>query len=588
MPLPVVLQRLAVPAPDDDDAHLPLFWRGRARCEPGVAGPVVERGDTLDLGTWQNAAPVGWWARLGIGSVRLEVHGAGELTVHVSTAGERRVLARATLPTDGSWSRELPTSGVDWCWLELTAGPDGGALASADWTVRDGAEPRPLTVVVPTYRAEDDALSQLARLTAPGLAGVVGRVVLIDQGGTLAAYPGTPDALAAAGDRVLLVEQPNLGGSGGYSRGLLEADRHWPEDPVFLHDDDARAHPETLRRLTVLAAAAPGAFFATGLLDADAPTSLQALAEGVARRPFRWGPSDGIDESEPVDVGAGGPETWSFTHPDDGAEYGGWWGCLVPAGAARELGLAAPYFLKWDDAEYGLRAGAAGWGVRALPGLAVHHPTWATKGTSSSWSSWPLHRNRLATAAAYGAGLGVLADSLAHQVKHVLSLQYGTAELWNAAIAEVVGGSGWLDGDLTAVRPRAQALLDDAPASPVVALPAAAAPAVPTPRSSALQAGMRAVVGLVRRAGTSRSGAVATLPGPSDFGWADGLGRDAVVFADGAAPLVRDPRRARRALLRTVRLHVSAAVRWRSLRRDYARALPAASSERAWRVRFGL
>ena len=587
MPSPVVLQRLAVPTPDDDVTHLPLFWRGPVPVEPG-AGLVVAGGDTLDLGTWSNAAPVGWWARLGIRSVRLEVEGTGELTVHGARDGSRSVLARTTLLADEPWVLDVPTATADWCWLELAAGPDQGTLVSADWTAPAETEPRPLTVVVPTYRAEDDALAQLARLTRPALADVVGRVVLIDQGGTLASHPGSSSALAAAGDRVLLVEQPNLGGSGGYSRGLFEAAERWPDDPVFLHDDDARVHPETLRRLTVLAALAPRTFFGTGLLDADAPTHLQALAEGVARRPFRWGPTDGVDgDHGGVELAGATPETWVFTHPDDGAEYAAWWGCVVPAGAVGELGLAAPYFLKWDDPEYGLRAGRVGYTVRTLPGFAVHHPTWATKGTSASWSSWPMHRNRLATAAAYGAGPGVLLDSLVHQIKHVLSLQYATAELWNEAIAEVLRGPGWLDGDLTTVRPRAQALLDAMPARPVVGLPAATG-AGGSDRLGRVSAAARAATGLLRAAGVGGEEGVARLDAPSAFGWADGLGRDAVVFADGTTPLVRDPRRARRALLRTLRLHASAAVRWARLRRRYAGSLPRASSENAWRVRFGL
>jgi galactofuranosylgalactofuranosylrhamnosyl-N-acetylglucosaminyl-diphospho-decaprenol beta-1,5/1,6-galactofuranosyltransferase len=587
VPSQLVLQRLAVPAPDDDGARLPLYWRGPAELAQGGGALVVPRGGTADLGTWQNAAPVGWWAGLGLETVRLEVRGAGDLTVHASRGGQRRILGRATLHAGQPWALEVDTRDVDWCWLDLAASPEPGALDQVEWIAPRAAEPRPLTVVVPTFRAEDDALAQLARLTSPALTGVVGHVVLVDQGGTLASHAGAAAALAAAGDRVLHVDQPNLGGSGGYSRGLLEAGQRWPDDPVFLHDDDARAHPETLRRLTVYAALAPRTFFATGLLDADAPTRLQALAEGVARRPFRWGPTDGIREGEPVDVGTGTPETWSFTRPGDRAEYGGWWGCLIPAGASEQLGLAAPYFLKWDDAEYGLRAGAAGYAVAAVPGLAVHHPTWATKGTSSSWSSWPLHRNRLATAAAYGAGRGVLADSLAHQVKHVLSLQYATAELWNAALAEMLDGPAWLDADLTAVRPRAQELLDAAPAAPVVGLPAAAAahPGPTHPRPG-VAAAVRAAAGLVRPPATSGRHAVATLAGPSDFGWADGLGRDAVVFADGAAPLVRDPRRARRALARTLRLHVEVALRWGGLRRAYARALPAASATERWVARF--
>jgi galactofuranosylgalactofuranosylrhamnosyl-N-acetylglucosaminyl-diphospho-decaprenol beta-1,5/1,6-galactofuranosyltransferase len=590
VPSPLTLQRLATPTPDDDVARLPLFWRGPARVAPGGRGLAVAEGDTVGLGTWSNAAPVGWWATLGIASVRLTAQGRGSLVVHAARDGARRELARTDLAAGEPWTLDVATADADWCWLELVGGPDGGALDTADWSTDGDTPVRPLTVVVPTFRAEDDALAQVARLTGPPLTGVVGHVVLVDQGGTLAARPGAGDALTAAGDRVLLVQQPNLGGSGGYSRGLLEASTRWPEDPVFLHDDDAQAHPEMLRRLTVLAALAPRTFFGTGLLDAHAPTRLQALAEGVARGPFRWGPTDGLAAAEGdggIDVGPTTPDTWTFTRPSDGAEYGGWWGCVVPAGAAGELGLAAPYFLKWDDAEYGLRAGRAGYPVRTLPGFAVHHPTWATKGTSSSWSSWPLHRNRLATAAAYGAGRGVLVDSFVHQVKHALSLQYATAELWNAALAEVLDGPAWLDADLTAVRPRAQSLLDGAPAAPVVALPGPSArPDGPSTPLAPRAAAVRAVVGLLRAAGTGGGTSVATLPAPSAFGWADGLGRDAVVFDDGAAPLVRDPRRARRALARTVTLHARAGLRWARLRRAYAAALPASSSTAAWRRRF--
>jgi galactofuranosylgalactofuranosylrhamnosyl-N-acetylglucosaminyl-diphospho-decaprenol beta-1,5/1,6-galactofuranosyltransferase len=253
-------------------------------------------------------------------------------------------------------------------------------------------------------------------------------------------------------------------------------------------------------------------------------------------------------------VGAGTPDVWSFTRPTDRAEYGAWWGCVVPPGAAPRLGLSAPYFLKWDDAEYGLRARAAGYDVLTLPGLTVRHPTWATKGTSSSWSSWPMHRNRLATAAAYGAGRGVLVDSLVHQVKHVLSLQYLTAELWNAALDEVLAGPGWLDADLTAVRPKAQALIDDAA----------------TRRGPA-------------RPGRGRR---TELASPASFDWRTGLRHGVVTFADGSAPLVRDRRRAWHGLARAVALHARAAVRWRDLRTAYGPALPRSSSVAAWRDRL--
>ena len=37
-------------------------------------------------------------------------------------------------------------------------------------------------------------------------------------------------------------------------------------------------------------------------------------------------------------------------------DYNGWWMCLIPTTVIREIGLSLPLFIKWDDAEYGLRA----------------------------------------------------------------------------------------------------------------------------------------------------------------------------------------------------------------------------------------
>lgn len=56
----------------------------------------------------------------------------------------------------------------------------------------------------------------------------------------------------------------------------------------------------------------------------------------------------------------------------------------------------------------------------------------------------------------------MLLDSFTHQVKHVLSLQYPTAALWNAALAQVLDGPSWVGYDLRELRPRAQRVVDAA------------------------------------------------------------------------------------------------------------------------------
>ena len=40
-------------------------------------------------------------------------------------------------------------------------------------------------------------------------------------------------------------------------------------------------------------------------------------------------------------------------------DYNAWWMCLIPRAVAEDVGLPLPLFIKWDDAEYGLRARGA-------------------------------------------------------------------------------------------------------------------------------------------------------------------------------------------------------------------------------------
>ena len=59
-----------------------------------------------------------------------------------------------------------------------------------------------ITAVIPTFRREREALTQLRHLLDPALTDVVARVVLVDQGGTLRTAPGMPETAAWAGPRL--------------------------------------------------------------------------------------------------------------------------------------------------------------------------------------------------------------------------------------------------------------------------------------------------------------------------------------------------------------------------------------------------
>ena len=126
------------------------------------------------------------------------------------------------------------------------------------------------------------------------------------------------------------------------------------------------------------------------------------------------------------------------------ADYTGWWMCLVPTAVLRDVGLSMPFFIKWDDAEFGLRAAAAGHPtVVSLPGAAVWHVPWTDKDDSTDWQAYFHARNRLVAALAhsrYDHGGRLVRESLAISVKHVLAMQYSAAALRLKAVQDVLAG----------------------------------------------------------------------------------------------------------------------------------------------------
>jgi len=132
-------------------------------------------------------------------------------------------------------------------------------------------------------------------------------------------------------------------------------------------------------------------------------------------------------------------------------DYNGWWMCLIPRAVAEELGLPLPLFIKWDDTEYGLRAGKAGYPTATLPGVAIWHMPWSDKDDATDWQSYFHLRNRLVVAALYSKhkhGGEMVPHSMKSVFKHLLSLEYSTVALQNLAIKDFLAGPEALFGQL--------------------------------------------------------------------------------------------------------------------------------------------
>ena len=152
-----------------------------------------------------------------------------------------------------------------------------------------------------------------------------------------------------------------------------ETVRAGESDYLLILDDDITLEPESILRAATFADLARKPTIVGGHMFSLYDRSvLHAFAESIAPRKWWW-------ESPPNtkarhDFGRRNLRNTPWLHRRADADYNGWWMCLIPTKIINEIGLAIPVFIKWDDAEYAVRAREHGLpdGVDAGGGRVAH------------------------------------------------------------------------------------------------------------------------------------------------------------------------------------------------------------------------
>ena len=404
------------------------------------------------------------WANVQYLTLRLTGSGRVRVTIRHSTREGRQVVdlvETVTLDPSEPFERSIKAStflGGGALWFELESLGGEVVVDSADWVseVEDFPEPI-LDVAICTFNRPEDVLKVLRTLRSDDdFLAHLGTIWIADHGTeSFLDLEGAAGVADSWGDQLVVIHQPNLGGSGGFSRGMYESVRRGQADYVFLMDDDALAEPESLRRALVFAEIAREPIAVGGhMLLRGKPLELHTSGERVDGRTFRWGAAPLGQESirldrEPldkvVDVG-----------------YNGWWMCLIPTQAVRELGLAQPFFIKWDDAEYGMRLAQAGYLTVTLPGVATWHESWELKDDTTDWTVYFHIRNRLVAAAMLSRDLpkdvaktrfqAIVKDILTRDVlRNVARRAFSSVDAANQAMEDFLAGPSILEQRLDEV-----------------------------------------------------------------------------------------------------------------------------------------
>ncbi len=423
----------------------------------------LEPSQLLSFGTYFNAFPASYWRRHTVVTdveLTVSVTGTGSVvTVYKSMArGHSQRVGAATVEDEsGTFTFALslkPFVDGGWYWYDVVAGDHGATVDSAEWTAQvpaDKAEHGTVDICITTMLPDMSAqlLGQLG--AADELQPYLDTVFVMDQGkDKVTDSDYFPAAKEGLGDKLRVLVQGNLGGSGGYARGQLESVRKGTATYAMMMDDDVVCEPEGIIRAVTFGDLAKRPTIVGGhMFNLYSRAELHSFGEIV--QPWRFWWQTRLDGYSQWDFGARNLRSSRWLHKRADVDFNGWFMCLIPRVVLEEIGLSLPVFIKWDDSEFGLRAKAAGYPTVSFPGAAVWHVPWTDKNDGLDWQSYFHHRNRLIAAllhSPYERGGRMVRESLNHQVKHLASLQYSTAELRHLAMEDVLRGPHFLHGEL--------------------------------------------------------------------------------------------------------------------------------------------
>jgi galactofuranosylgalactofuranosylrhamnosyl-N-acetylglucosaminyl-diphospho-decaprenol beta-1,5/1,6-galactofuranosyltransferase len=423
---------------------------------------VIAPGSRVTTDTYFGRFPASYWQRWTVVDqmeVELLATGSGTVTLIVSdSAGDTRIVTAHEL--DGADHASVKfTQRLDKYldggsfWLDISTGDDAElVIEQLRWTVAPPAELRPTAIVICTFNRADDCVNTLQSLAAdPDTLDVLDAVYVVDQGtDTVMSRPGFPDVEKALDGRLRYLQQPNLGGAGGFTRGLYEVTEvsHGEHANVLFMDDDVVLDPEIAIRMTAFANRTSEPTIVGGqMLRLLHPTTLFAGAEYADFPNLTPGKvvdnalddADLLGEEEDED----GIPTGRLNRGDRrvDADYNAWWSCLIPAEIVAAIGYPLPLFFQWDDVEYGYRARNNGYATVTLPGAGLWHLDFDWKDVDK-WGEYFAIRNAMIVATLQpGFDPRRTARSLVARItRSLVSMRYGLAATVIKAIEDYLEG----------------------------------------------------------------------------------------------------------------------------------------------------
>ena len=196
-------------------------------------------------------------------------------------------------------------------------------------------------------------------------------------------------------DKIRIIPNKNVGGAGGFSKGMMESLKQEPfPTHILLMDDDVVFMPESFKRLCNLLSIVREEYkerFISGAMLKMGQPNIQHEDTGKLNE---QGYHEAVKPNYDLNL-------WDHIidnevlHEDVPNQYAAWWFCCIPTSVASLENLPLPVFVRGDDVEYSLRNNAE---FITMNGICIWHEGFEGK-FSASLEYYQVNRNELAVRA---------------------------------------------------------------------------------------------------------------------------------------------------------------------------------------------
>lgn len=300
-----------------------------------------------------------------------------------------------------------------------------------------------LNIISPTFKKEEFVLANVKLfeelMTSDEAIAENLTVTIIDNGQTL---EGPLSNLS----RIKMYKNPNFGGAGGFTRGMIEA-IHADEPPTHLlvMDDDVSVSLESFIRtynlLAIVNDEYKDAFLSGAMLSMQLPDHqvedvgciFSNASFGSIKKTMR-------NLSDINHIVANEAVRFNISR-----QYAAFWYCCFPLDVVRKQGYTMPFFVRGDDAEFGLRDPNRKF--MSMNGICVWHMSFGHSKFNAFNEAYLAIRNLLIIKAVVPScnNVDVYGNLFRHDIETELrKFNYGYAEMMCDAVEDYLKGPEWL------------------------------------------------------------------------------------------------------------------------------------------------